>query len=229
MINTKEDLKIPKSRFAALVLTWFALSVSAFSQTISYVIPEVQNNKIHVHFQLNGMKPGQSITAGLFVSKDSGVTFEGPMINVSGDTGPLKTNGEKNLVWDYKKDMAMTTTELIFEVRADMFTDENFTKNEPVGKGEFVVISPRPSETKPTKDQPGKDVKSLEGDYRGELKNGKMHGKGTYYFKVNKIVVKDDPFNRKAEAGDSLVGTWKDGVLVFGELYHNGRSKPFRP
>jgi len=62
--------------------------------------------------------------------------------------------------------------------------------------------------------------------YFGFLKNGKMHGKGKYYFKTGGLISKDDPMERKAEAGDYVEGDWIEGELYKGYLFDkNGTRK----
>lgn len=62
--------------------------------------------------------------------------------------------------------------------------------------------------------------------YFGFLKNGKMHGKGKYYFKTGGLISKDDPIERKAEAGNYIEGDWIEGELYKGYLFDkNGIRK----
>ena len=62
--------------------------------------------------------------------------------------------------------------------------------------------------------------------YTGAVKNGKMHGKGRYWFKSGGLISKNDPMERTAKAGDYVEGDWVDGELYIG--YHfaeNGTKK----
>lgn len=62
--------------------------------------------------------------------------------------------------------------------------------------------------------------------YFGFLKNGKMHGKGKYYFKTGGLISKDDPMERKAMAGNYIEGDWIEGELYKGYLFDkNGIRK----
>ncbi|MDP3914240.1 MAG: protein kinase [Bacteroidota bacterium] len=62
--------------------------------------------------------------------------------------------------------------------------------------------------------------------YFGYVKNGKMHGKGKYYFKTGGLISKDDPMERKAEAGNYIEGDWIEGELYIGYLFDkNGIRK----
>lgn len=62
--------------------------------------------------------------------------------------------------------------------------------------------------------------------YTGQILNGKMHGKGKYWFKSSGPISEDDPLERKAEAGDYLEGEWNKGDLYKGYLFNtNGVRK----
>lgn len=55
--------------------------------------------------------------------------------------------------------------------------------------------------------------------YTGLVYNGKMHGKGRYWFNKGGLISKDDPNERKADAGDYIEGEWKNGDLYKGSIY----------
>lgn len=71
------------------------------------------------------------------------------------------------------------------------------------------------------------EIKFPNGDiYVGFLKNGKMHGKGKYYFKTGGLISKNDLLERKAEAENYIEGDWIDGELYKGYLFDkNGIRK----
>ncbi len=63
------------------------------------------------------------------------------------------------------------------------------------------------------------------GIYYGDVNDGKMHGKGTFKFTKESKLAPNDPFDRKAEVRDSIVGVWKKGELVTGNHFSNGEVK----
>ncbi len=62
--------------------------------------------------------------------------------------------------------------------------------------------------------------------YKGSIKNGKMDGKGKYWFKSGGLISQNDPMERKAEAGDYIEGEWANGELYRGYIFDkNGIKK----
>jgi hypothetical protein len=55
--------------------------------------------------------------------------------------------------------------------------------------------------------------------YKGEVKDGALHGKGIYAFRVRSLISNNDPFDRYAEPGNYLRGEWHEGELYYGDLY----------
>jgi serine/threonine protein kinase len=62
--------------------------------------------------------------------------------------------------------------------------------------------------------------------YQGSIKDGKMHGKGIFYFVNEDIISKNDPMERRAESGCYIEGDWFNGDLYKGKLFDkNGKLK----
>ena len=83
---------------------------------------------------------------------------------------------------------------------------------EPAKPKETVTSSTAPTGTQ-TK------VFSDGGKYVGEMKNGKMHGLGTYYYKERQQISSKDLKKRFAEAGDYITGEFYEGNVVSGKLF----------
>ena len=80
----------------------------------------------------------------------------------------------------------------------------------------------KPKETATTSKAPaGTQTKNFaDGSrYVGEMKDGKMHGLGTYYYKERQQISPKDLKKRFAEAGDYLIGEFYEGNVVSGKLY----------
>ena len=60
--------------------------------------------------------------------------------------------------------------------------------------------------------------------YKGEVKDGKMHGLGTYYYGQKERISKKDLKKRMAEKGDYIVGEFYNGKLVSGKLYDSSNN-----
>ena len=55
--------------------------------------------------------------------------------------------------------------------------------------------------------------------YVGEMKNEKMHGLGTYYYKERQQISPKDLKKRFAESGDYITGEFYEGNVVSGKLF----------
>ena len=107
------------------------------------------------------------------------------------------------------------------------------TQTEPAKIEEPVKINPAPAEpvvkepVKPketataSKAPAGTQTKNFANGskYVGEMKDGKMHGLGTYYYKERQQISPKDLKKRFAEAGDYLIGEFYEGNVVSGKLY----------
>jgi tetratricopeptide (TPR) repeat protein len=60
------------------------------------------------------------------------------------------------------------------------------------------------------------------GNYYGDIHDGKMHGNGKYVFQKESKLAPNDFDERIAKVGDSIVGTWNNGKLVNGTHFSNG-------
>lgn len=60
--------------------------------------------------------------------------------------------------------------------------------------------------------------------FTGPVKNGKPNGMGRMTFKTAHIIDKRDMKERMAEAGDYVIGEWKDGKLVQGRWFDSSNT-----
>lgn len=94
-----------------------------------------------------------------------------------------------------------------------------------------IIPEPKPTEEvsqpEPKLETTTNKITLPNGDtYDGSTKNGKMHGKGKYYFNSDGIISKNDPMERRAESGNYIVGEWFEGELYKGKLFDkNGTLK----
>jgi hypothetical protein len=96
-------------------------------------------------------------------------------------------------------------------VKQEQATDEPVVK-EPVKPKETVTSSSTPAGTQTKNFDDGSK-------YVGEMKNEKMHGLGTYYYKERQQISPKDLKKRFAEAGDYLIGEFYEGNVVSGKLF----------
>lgn len=78
--------------FMAVLL---GISVTPFAQTVSDVRFEQEDNRVKITYHL---EVGSPIL--VYLSKDGGITWEGPLQQVSGDVGSFIQSGNKTIWWD---------------------------------------------------------------------------------------------------------------------------------
>ena len=86
---------------------------------------------------------------------------------------------------------------------------------------------PSTGSSKPKGENTGKTASKTfpNGDrYVGEMKDGTMHGLGTYYYAEKQQISKKDLKKRVAEAGDYIIGEWFEGNVVSGKFYGSNNS-----
>ncbi|HDO27840.1 MAG TPA: hypothetical protein ENH02_06965, partial [Bacteroidetes bacterium] len=107
-----------KKQILLLTAFFLGLTFSSFAQKVSDIQIRVKGDKILVGYTISGLKYYQDISQiDFYVSRDGGQTFEGPLKEISGDTGPGLRNGKYVMVWDVLKEMPFTDEELVFDVR----------------------------------------------------------------------------------------------------------------
>ena len=113
-----------KKHHSVLVILLFFFMSGVNAQKIGDVTSEVKDGKVLVHYILDA-KFYNELKVSLYVSRDNGQTFEGPLKAVYGDTGKVRSKGIKTIIWDPMKEMPFVTETLVFDVRAEI------TRNKP--------------------------------------------------------------------------------------------------
>jgi hypothetical protein len=81
-------------------------------------------NTIIVSYKITGAKFNQSFDVSLYVSKDGGGTFHGPLKEVSGGVGKGISGGQHNITWDVFKEVATLDGDITFDVRVQVIEKE---------------------------------------------------------------------------------------------------------
>ncbi|MBL7113949.1 MAG: hypothetical protein ISS19_18565 [Bacteroidales bacterium] len=108
-----------KRLFIVLISCLFLTPAALRSQEVRNVASEVKDGMIRVHYTLSG-KFYQTFAVSLYVSRDGGNTFAGPLKEVTGDVGPDIRKGSHTITWDVIKEMPMVEETLVFDVRAEI-------------------------------------------------------------------------------------------------------------
>ena len=88
------------------------------AQQIEGVRSEVKDDKILVHFVINGGSLTDNFDISLYESSDGGKTFIGPLKEVKGDAGTGIRKGSRTIIWDALKEMPLLSDTMVFQVRA---------------------------------------------------------------------------------------------------------------
>ena len=126
----------------AILFIWVTLICGLLvqSQEVKNVAAEQKDNKILIHYTLTG-RAYQTFDVSLYVSRDNGKTFAGPLKEISGDVGDSIPRGTHTITWDIIKEMPLVAEPLIFDVRVEV------TSRKPIQiKTQKVKSKPEKSE-----------------------------------------------------------------------------------
>jgi hypothetical protein len=105
-----------------VILVTFAINTHA--QQVKDVNPMQQGNKMIIKYKIEGAKFYQKFNVDLYLSRDGGKTFDGPLKAVSGDVGKGITGGEHQIVWDVFKDVNNLEGDIVFDVKAELIEEK---------------------------------------------------------------------------------------------------------
>ena len=114
-----------------LIIAFILMGFAGFGQSVTNINPKLIGDKIEVAYNITGARFYQVFNVYLYVSRDQGQTFEGPLKEVSGDVGKGISDGRRAITWEVMKEMPIANEELIFDVRAQ-------TIDKPIKKSIFV-------------------------------------------------------------------------------------------
>ena len=100
-----------------LIIAFIFLGFAGFGQSVNDIKPKLIGDKIEVSYAITGAKFYQVFNVYLYVSRDQGQTFDGPLKEVSGDVGKGISDGRHSIIWEAMKEMPFSNEELIFDVR----------------------------------------------------------------------------------------------------------------
>jgi hypothetical protein len=126
-----------------LIVLLSIISTGLYSQSVQYVTAKLVDNVVEISYQLRGESIKQ-FDVKLYVSKDNGKTFDGPLLNVSGDVGSKVSPGYKKIFWNPTKEGNYIDKDVVFKVEAnykkpfkpakiDSFIGYDFLSIAPIG------------------------------------------------------------------------------------------------
>ena len=129
-----------KIRLSLFLLCYLTI-VNAYSQSISNTDFTVSGNQIIVTYDLNA-DATQEFDITLYISRDNGSTWQGPLSYVTGNVGEKQTSGNNRLIiWDALREYNALKGTIGFQVRAKSKIDKNFPEMVFVKGGTFQMGS----------------------------------------------------------------------------------------
>ncbi len=110
--------------FTKSIIIIICISFASFAsaQSVTNIKPTVNGNNIEIQYVVKGLKLNQTLTTSLYVSSDGGITFQGPMLEVTGDVGEKIINGQHLITWEATKEMSLLNVNAIFDIKAEVVT-----------------------------------------------------------------------------------------------------------
>lgn len=109
------------------VVALVVLPTMVWSQEVSNVHFEQVGKKIHVYYDLIGT---DSYNITMHISQDNGVTWVGPLRNVTGDIGMNREVGmNKEIIWDALSEVDQIRGDIRFRITASPLTEGSFVDN----------------------------------------------------------------------------------------------------
>jgi hypothetical protein len=112
-----------KFTFIPLLFFFFCFS-TVYSQTISKIQTVQSGNNIIINYSISGVKSNMVLNVSVYLSKDGGRTFQGPLSAVTGDVGEIIKSGNKKITWEVFKEVTDLEGDIVFDVRADVIEKE---------------------------------------------------------------------------------------------------------
>ena len=129
-----------KIRLSLFLLCYLTI-VNAYSQSISNTDFTVSGNQIIVTYDLNA-DATQEFDITLYISRDNGSTWQGPLSYVTGNVGEKQTSGNNRLIiWDALREYNALKGTIGFQIRAKSKIDKNFPEMVFVKGGTFQMGS----------------------------------------------------------------------------------------
>jgi len=115
-------MKSLKNILVTAELVFVGLCLSA--QSITQVEPHVLGNNVKIFYDVHGLRFNQTMTISVYVSQNKGVTYQGPLQEVSGHVGENIFNGEHYIIWEPMKELQLDKAYAIFDVRGVVVTNK---------------------------------------------------------------------------------------------------------
>jgi hypothetical protein len=106
--------------FLLIALLLFFGSTIVQAQRILNIEARPSGNTIIVDYSIKGAKFYQKFDVELYVSRDGGITYEGPLKYVSGDVGDNILSGDKSIIWNVLDEIPVINQDFVFDIKVNV-------------------------------------------------------------------------------------------------------------
>jgi formylglycine-generating enzyme required for sulfatase activity len=125
-----------------IIIILLSTTIPCLSQSITNTDFTVNGSQIIVTYDLNTSDAKQIFDISLYISKDNGSTWQGPLTYVAGNVGEAQTAGNNRLIiWDALREYRSLKGTIGFQVRAKSKVDKNLPEMVFVKGGTFQMGS----------------------------------------------------------------------------------------
>jgi formylglycine-generating enzyme required for sulfatase activity len=125
-----------------IIIILLSTTIPCLSQSITNTDFTVNGSQIIVTYDLNTGDAKQIFDISLYISKDNGSTWQGPLTYVAGNVGEAQTAGNNRLIiWDALREYRSLKGTIGFQVRAKSKVDKNLPEMVFVKGGTFQMGS----------------------------------------------------------------------------------------
>lgn len=127
-IARKRFYVIIDRKFVVGILFLF-VCIHLCAQRIADVRFEPFGRALRIHYSLSRLPYDAIAVLDLYVSTNGGVSFTGPLVQVQGDIGMVKSNGAKSVVWQAVDEMGALDGQIVFELRGEVVKEKIKVEN----------------------------------------------------------------------------------------------------
>jgi hypothetical protein len=103
-----------------ILVNTLLMNLNITAQRIVNVEPKIVGNNIEISYDVKGLRYNRNLTVSLLMSRDSGISYVGPLNEVHGDIGPIIQKGKHTIVWETTKEIPLEKFNALFEIRAEV-------------------------------------------------------------------------------------------------------------
>ena len=111
---------LENQKLIVLLIVFMGFSFCLKAQDVKNIESIRKDSTIVVKYEIVNTDFNQQFDVSLYVSRDGGQTYEGPLEAVSGDVGKGIREGKHRITWNAVKDINNLEDDIVFNVKADL-------------------------------------------------------------------------------------------------------------